>query len=240
MKRLVLTFALPLLTLPVSGAAALERAAVPLDGRSMSEDWAVGATCSVSYYNTCTGWVWAWYDWLPGDRAGIVFEPCCDGEAAVTLASTNLWVWDARPAWGYSGIATIHTTDEDGCPDELVATQFLTPVEGDNVLLWGVPVSGPVVFQFELRGLYSNLFGLISEYPSATPADPPACGSCYPVDRQVHSFLYQAATAPPCPGSPLIRGEDACAAEWVHWAAAFQCPVHVEPSTWGSIKALYR
>ena len=226
--------------LAAPAASALERAAVRLDGRSMSEDWAVGATCSVSYYNACTGWVWTWSDWQPGDRVGMVFDPCCDGDAAVTLAATNFWVWQAIPGWGYSGIATIHTADEQGCPDQLLASQPVAPRGEDNVLLWGIPVSGPVVLQFEFTFMHEPWFRLASDHPAAGPTGPPACGLCFPPDREVHSFLYLTDSAPPCPGSPLLRGEDACAAEWVRWAAAFQCPVHIEPSTWGSIKALYR
>jgi len=56
---------------------ALEKTAARLTDRG---EWSAASTGTVvpcvalSYFNTCTGWVWVWGGWNPGDRMGVVFE----------------------------------------------------------------------------------------------------------------------------------------------------------------------
>jgi len=53
--------------------SALEKTSARLDG-SDRDIWRAGTvTCSIVYYNTCTGWIWVWSGWSPTDRFGVHF-----------------------------------------------------------------------------------------------------------------------------------------------------------------------
>src|SRR5687768_7163441 len=55
---------------------ALEKKSVRL--QDDGSEWRGGPTsCSIRYYNICTGWVWVWSGWAPQDRVGVHFETCC-------------------------------------------------------------------------------------------------------------------------------------------------------------------
>jgi hypothetical protein len=205
-------------------------------------DWAAGTTCSVSYYNTCTGWIWVWGGWEPLTRLGMVVEPCCGSSEVSTLVATNLYAWNgnAPPGRGYTGIVEVSTADPNGCPGTPLASHALLPDSGDNVLLWGIPVSGPLVVQFESQsGLFPSPVEWATDHPAAGPTGPAACGLCYPSTRTIHSFHYGNATTVLCPGSPLNDG--VCDAEWLLWAASFTCAsVSTEATSWSAIKDMYR
>lgn len=227
-----------------AGAAlALEKAAAALQGREPQDDWAAGASCTISYYNVCNGWVWAWSGWSDGDIVGFALDPCCDENGSQLLLSTNqnLW-WGAfcGPGHGYTGILSIREVDDNGCPGTVLASQPFCPRSGDNVVMWNLPVSGPVMLTAEVYSAYSDGLSLhwATDRPAAGPTGPQACGVCYPIDRVTHSFYFGRADTPLCPGSPFYDG--VCNAELYRWSAAFACPTEVRPSTWASIKVLYR
>ena len=65
-----------------------------------------------------------------------------------------------------------------------------------------------------------------------------SCGrSSPPSTRTIHSFYYGVPTSILCPGSTLNDG--VCDSEFL-WDATFCATTAVQPTSWGSVKALYR
>ena len=56
---------------------ALEKTVARMPHDTRPDNWSVGTTCSVRYYNFCTGWVWVWSGWGEGDVFGVCFDNCC-------------------------------------------------------------------------------------------------------------------------------------------------------------------
>ncbi len=235
----VLTSALTLI-LVVSGptAEALEKTAVPLDAGRDASNWAAGtSTCSVTYANTCTGWLWLWSGWSATDTVGEVFEPCC---SKAILIATNLYVWTGSPSgYGFTGTVSVSDADVNGCAAGLLGSAVLLPISGSNVNVWDVSAAKSVVLTYRLGDSgVPDPFTIPTDHPAAGPTGPQSCGFCYPLDRTIHSFYYGNATTALCPGSTL--NDDICDAEWLRWAAAFECPDAVVPESWSAVKSLYR
>ena len=90
---------------------ALEKTAARMSDDTRAGDWNAGTTCSVAYYNTCTGWVWVWSGYSPNDVVGVCFDNCClPNHGFVT--SNWAFVWTAAPA-GYGFTGTIAVSDAD-------------------------------------------------------------------------------------------------------------------------------
>ncbi len=219
---------------------ALEKTAAVAPVDLADRDWAAGTTCSISYYNICTGWIWLWSGWSAGDVVGMVLEPCCPPDNDTFLVGTDMYAWSSTPS-GYGFTGTVGIWDAPGgCPTALLAAQPLLPVSGLNTLFWGVPVTGTHVLAYE-HGIsaFPDPTIWVSDHPAAGPTGPAACGFCYPTTRVAHSFYFGTVASPLCPGSTLNDG--VCDSEWYGWFAAYACePVSVDPSSWGSIKNLYR
>ncbi len=220
-------------------AASLERAAVPIHQRGDTPDqtWAAGATCTISYYNFCTGWVWVWRSWDPGDKVGFVIEACCSGPT--TLTATHLYAWSGAPvAWGYTGVLSLHADDGNGCPGTTLASIPFRPARGSSEILWDIPASSDLVLMYTNADTPWSPHAWVSDHPSAGPTGPAACGVCYPATRRTHSFYYGNFVTSLCPGSPVA--DEVCESEWMFWDAAFACPASVEEMSWGKIRSLYR
>jgi hypothetical protein len=241
MRRSLFVLSALLLLLVAAPVFALERTHAALGDRALADDWAAGTTCSVSYYNTCTGWIWIWSGWSATDVVGQVFEPCCKG--GTMLAATTVYAWTGAPAgtvYGFTGTITVSAADGSGCPNGVLAQQVFLPSSGANNQLWNLPVAGSVVLTIDHPS--PNGFPIptawVSDHPAAGPTGPAACGFCFPSTRPIHSYYYGNATTALCPGSSLDDG--VCNAEWALWAASFLCTVNVEPETWAGVKNLYR
>ncbi len=231
--------------LAASPSAALESAVV--DDRE-ADLWSAGATCSVTYWNACTGWLWLWNSWADeqnlwrhGARLGLLVEPCCD---ETVLTSTQVYCWDGVPVgYGFTGSVFVASADANGCPTTPLASQVYLPLSGAVQHLWDVPVTGPVVLTVELAAINNcwpdrNYTVWPTDQPSAGPTGPQALGLCYPETRVPHSFYYGTATSPLCPGEPPFDGVGT--AEWLRWGAQFTCAVGLDHQSWSSVKALYR
>ncbi len=232
-----------LLLLIPPDAVGLERTTARLADRPGSETWAAGSSCSLSYFNACTGWIWIWDDWDFTDVIGMVIDPECGDGSYQTLVSTTLYAWTGAPSYGYGDTGTIFLAhvDDDGCPIDILAAQPFLPASGPNVTLWNLPLTGPTAVLFEnpaAPGSGSGVSTWGTDRPAAGPTGPQACGYCYPSDRTTHSFYYGPASSPLCPPQPLNDG--VCDAEWLLWSAQLSSPVSVAASSWGAVKALYR
>src|SRR6185503_2640518 len=129
-----------------SPAFALEKRSVPFND-NRADAWSAGATCRVSYYNICTGWVWCWGGFDNWDRFGVVADRCCEGNAVAYLLQSSLFLCTASPVYyGFTGTIAVHSVDANDCPTSPpIAVQPYLPwyVESSSfsVITWGsVPV----------------------------------------------------------------------------------------------------
>jgi hypothetical protein len=230
----------------VGPAAGLERAIAPAPPERADEWERSGCTSSVAYYNICTGWVFIWSDWSPGDRVAVTYDVrpptgwVCD--VPYWHFRQVLYFWTGSPpGYGFTGTLELHETDASGCVTvPPLASHSLLPTTGWNYVVTGdfIPPGFAV----------SYVFGPGPGNPAAVITDAPeidgACGSCFPETRTTRSFTLGSGDPPPCPGEPFQDGS-VCTAELV-WAAvgtflpAEDDPVSVESSSWGGLKSLYR
>lgn len=212
---------------------------IPAWGAELDEAaaWRSFATQTVRYYNTCTGWYWLWTHWQPEDRIAVVFDRTGGYLDVVSVAAAR-----ALPqGYGYTGTIAIHDVDAGGCPvDPPLASQPFIPITGTafTPFYWGLPSPGGpwgAVVTFSTRP--NNPIAFYSDHPAPGATGPIACGTCFPRDRTSHSFYLGPAEAPLCPGATFFDGF--CDAELL-WTAEIGYATDVEPTSWGSIKALYK
>jgi hypothetical protein len=221
-------------------ARALERTSARAD-LLPQEPWSTGQSCTVRYYNICTGWVWVWAEWDHGEQVGTAFTGCC---RSATLELTSHLTFSGLPAgWGYTGTIEVYEADAEDCPTgpALARQAWQPPVStGWQTLSWHVPVPEAfvVLVTWGAGGApWTNSTGLASEHPAAGPTGPQACGTCFPSSRQVRSYGYGLQGSPLCPGVPFR--DAVCEVEFL-CDASLACPVHVTEGSWGKIKSLYR
>jgi hypothetical protein len=230
-------------TLLSAEAGALEKHAKQvLD--SPIENWNAGATCRISYYNICTGWIWCWGGYGGSFRLGMVVDSCCGPGATASLLQSTFFICESSAPcyYGFWGTVGIHSVDGNDCPvGPPVAIQPYCPNYAEvpfSVLSWGgiaVPSRFAIIVTFE--GNFWNPLEFATDHPAAGATGPQACGVCYPENRMVHSYLYGTPASPICPGSTFNDG--VCDAE-LFWDVDLACAVSVEETSWGKIKGLYR
>jgi hypothetical protein len=244
-KFFVTTFVLAAMLCLATSGMALEKRATSFDGDG-SDEWNAGATCRVSYYNICTGWVWCWSGFGDGGRLGLVVDSCCGaGEQSALLQSVHFVCTPAPSGYGFTGTIAVHNVDANDCPvGAPIASQPFLPAIGPgfNTVAWpAVPVPNQFVLVVTMRdgvGGVINPAGMGTDHPAAGPTGPAACGTCYPSTRPNHSFAYGTAATPACPGSTFNDG--ICNAQ-LFWDVDLTCgPVSVFESRGGSFTGLYR
>jgi len=243
-KFFVTTFVLAAMLCIATSSMALEKRASSFSG-DRSDDWNAGATCRVSYYNICTGWVWCWSGFGEGGRLGLVVDCCCGpGEQSALLQSTHFLCSPAPSGYGFTGTIAVHNVDANDCPvGAAISSQpFLPSVAPFQTVAWGT-VSVPCQFAIVVtmndgEGGVANPALIGTDHPAAGPTGPVACGTCYLPTRPNHSFAYGTVATPACPGSSFNDG--ICDAQ-LFWDIDLVCGgVSVDESSWGSIKGLYR
>ena len=238
MRKYFLTaFVLAASLMVATSGLALEKSAVRMNDTTRPGDWNAGTTCTVAYYNTCTGWLWTWSGWSPNDCLGVCFDNCCAPNGG-TLVASDVYVWTAAPSgYGFTGTISVSDADADCCPTNTLASEVFFPISGWNTYNWNTNVGASYVVKFALGPGSGSPFVFPTDHPAAGPTGPQACGTCYPSDRALHTFYYGSALSPLCPGTSLNDG--VCAAElWMN--SYLSCLVSVEEASWGSIKNLYR
>jgi hypothetical protein len=243
MRKFFLTAFVLAATLCLAGSSfALEKTSVTLSDDSRPDGWSAGSSCYIIYYNFCTGWVWVWSGWTPGDILGVCVNSCCPAGTASSLDVSWHFIRTGSPAgYGFTGQAQVSAANASCCPTGApIASQTFLPVAGWNGYLWGasVPSTFVVTVSTGPGAVPANPMALDTEHAAAGPTGPAACGFCWPVGRVNHSFYYGTATAPLCPGSPFNDG--VCDNE-LRWEFGLTCStISVEESSWGTIKNLYR
>ena len=228
-------------TLLVSPSVALEKVSRRLSDTDRADVWRGSSSCSLVYYNTCTGWVWGWSGFAPNARFGVAFTSCCPIGYTTGVGQAFVYFPTGAPA-GYSFTGTIDLFDADGnaCPTGApVAQQTFLPSSGWNGADFGGLAVPDRTFAITVTfgSGVSNPAALFTDHPAAVGSDPQACGTCYPLSRANHSFDYGTTSAPLCPGSTFNDG--ICDAQ-IMLDVAVSCTVAVESTTWGQVKSLYR
>jgi hypothetical protein len=234
--------AMSLLTVAVP-CGALEKTSVRLTDGDRDTGWARCTSVAVTYYNTCTDWLWVWSGWSAGDIIGTCYEFSCYHQFTMLDASAMYFAHVMPSGYGFTGTIAVHAADANGCPAGALASAPLLPVYGWNLKIWNLVVPARFVVTYEF-GPASDPDSILihvspaSDHPAPGPTGPQACGFCYPWDRLGRSFYYGSAESPLCPGSTLFDG--VCDANWLA-EAYVRCPkLSVDKSSWGSIKSLYR
>ena len=76
-------------------------------------------SCSIIYYNFCSGWIWIWSGFVAGDEVGVNFDLPADcnklaGEECCNTA--NWWYWRyTSPTYGFTVTYNLYNTDASGC-----------------------------------------------------------------------------------------------------------------------------
>lgn len=227
---------------------ALEKTARPIaDTLDGPTGWNAAATCAIIYYNRCTLWSYGWTGFGFGDRLGVCADACCPNG---TVAQTVFRVFTGAPAgYGFTGTASITNVDSHCCPTNTLASQPWLPTGPFDTHNWNVPVGGQfaVVYAFGCVSGAGSPIAIGTDHPSAGPTGPQACGFCYPLNRPNHSYYWGSdgscagGTPAICPGLTFLdlTPSEPCAPQ-LRIDIFMNCPVSVEPKTWGSVKDLYR
>lgn len=221
---------------------ALEKATARVTDVELDDVWRGTSTCELLYYNTCTGWVWTWSGWSAGDQVGQAFTSCCPAQSSTAVDWLHMYVWTGSPSgYGFTGMVQVFDADANMCPTgAALASQAWLPVSGWNdVSLGGVTVpNSTFTIMYELsNSSVPDPIVFPTDHPDAVPPEAAACGMCYPSSRVSRSFYWGSAATAICPGSALYDG--ICNAELL-WSADVSCTTPIHPTTWGTIKNLYR
>jgi hypothetical protein len=242
-KCFVTAFVLVLLV--ATTGLALEKTAMRATDLEQPNQWNAQTTCTVRYYNTCTGWVWIFTGWSPNDVVGTCYNTCCQPGQSTVLQSTTVYQHEAYQApagYNFTGVIEVRP----GC-DFCVPALASLPLDWQplgtggwmtKVFDWNIPVPDQFLVTMQVGPGPGNPAGIVTDHPAAGPTGPQACGYCYPNPRTCTSFYFGPSTSPLCPGTSLTDG--ICCVEW-YWYSTLLCEgVAVESDSWTNIKALYK
>jgi hypothetical protein len=236
MRKFFLTaFTLAAVVVLATSAFALEKTSKPLGDVDRGDDWGAQNTVTVRYYNNCTGWVWVWSGWNPGEAMGVCVDNCPHG--AVLAATATLTFSPIPSGYGYTG--TISIQDKCDCTGNVLQAQPWLPVSGFTIHVWNQNVNTSSFLVNIAWGAptgLTNSSAIATDHPAAGPTGVQACGACYPLNRAVHSKYFGVGGAY-CPGTSLNDG--ICDVEF-NMDIALKCVVSVEDASWGQIKNLYQ
>jgi hypothetical protein len=215
---------------------ALERRPGIMEGET-GDEWNVGTTCTVQYFNICTGWIWCWES-SNGERVGTVFEGCDATRETNHLVSTSSYFCSAIPCGrGFTGSIAVYAADANDCPSgPPISKRPFCFSGGWHTTTWNLDVPFKFLVIHEADPLIT-VDAPATDRPTAGPTGPAACGTCFPSDRTTRSFQFGTAASPLCPGEPFDDG--ICSAELLIMAA-FTSTVHADDSSWGKIKTLFK
>jgi hypothetical protein len=242
--RVILATALIAVFAFAAPGVALEKSASRITDLEHDTAWRGSSSCTIIYYNTCTGWIWSWSGWSPNDVFGVALETCCLPGNSSALQEAYIYFTVAAPPAGYGFTGSIDVQDANNttlCPEGAVlATQPFLPATGFNTVIFTGGLSIPdasFAMSITAGATDGNTMAISTDHPAAGPTGPVACGTCYPTTRVNRSFYWGTTASPFCPGSALNDG--ICDAQFV-WDVVTTCTTAVEQSSWGEIKALYR
>ena len=203
-----------------------------------NDQWSASTTGTIRYYNNCTGWVWVWSGWSPGETMGVRVD------AVVSYCFLNLsWAltFSGVPA-GYGFTGTIAVRDGTTCAAPVLVSQpYLPPVtSGWNATRWGgvpVPADFLVDITWGAAPGFTNGTGLASDHPFAGPTGPTACGLCFPSTR-VSQSRYFGVGGTYCPSGTTLS-DGLCDIEFMMDINP-KCTDVVVDESWARVKSLFR
>ncbi|MGQ0720611.1 MAG: hypothetical protein ACT4PE_03430 [Candidatus Eiseniibacteriota bacterium] len=215
-----------------SPALALEKHSRAMDDTRESE-WATSCSVTIRYYNNCTGWLWVWNQWQPGEEIGVCGKAPFQWSG---LAATWTLTFTPQPS-GYGFTGTI-SVESGCCSGPTLASQPWLPISGFTPHAWNanVPQNFLVRITWAAPPGYTNGSAIATDHPTAGPTGPQACGTCYPANRIVRSRLFGVGGVY-CPGTML--NDYVCDVEFVMDFGMKLC-VGTDPVSWGEVKNLYR
>ncbi|MFH1679165.1 MAG: hypothetical protein ABIH26_00820 [Candidatus Eisenbacteria bacterium] len=220
-----------------------EREAIVPHGRV---DGATG-TCSIVYYNICSGWYWRYSPFrgderIAGDHAGVVFDlpnDCAKEPGAECVHLGFWWYWRyTTPGWGYTLSYYLWPVDEDFC---MVGEPIGSLLCQDPTERWNhYPGLGTtnadmvaVISVFDKGGLPH--WCLDNNYRNSQA--PIACDG-WPGPLGVHSVYWGNYDTMYCP--PYFFADPVGPIQFI-MDATFSCEgTPIEPASWGTIKSLFR
>ncbi len=240
MRKFFMTaFALSAMLVLASSSFALEKRAARMTDESRADAWNAGTTCTLQYYNICTGWIWILSGFAASDQFGVCYQSCCGADEQTGVVASWHYVYSGTPTgYGFTGTMAVSATNAECCPTGApIESQVFLPVTGWNIFAWTAVVPSNFVMHATLGAGSGSPLALATDHPGAGPTGPAACGTCYPVTRVNRSFYYGPGGA--CPGSAFFN-DGTCDAQLL-WDVDLVCePLAVEAESWGNIKNLYR
>ena len=213
---------------------AMQEAVVP-----HSDGGATGA-CSIIYYNLCSGWLWLFSGFVPGDMAGVVFDlpTDCNKVVGEDCANTGFW-WYWRytlPDYGYSLSYDLYEVDANMC----LTTSVGSLAAQDPVERWNYYAGlGSTIGDF--AAIVATWDGgtlpyLGTEHNTNNAGSPVACPGF--VLTVGHGYIWGNVGSVYCP--PYHIAHDGYVD--VLMDAGFECPTpsSTEDASWGGIKNLFR
>jgi len=202
-----------------------------------------GATgfCSIVYYNLCSGWLWVWSGWAPGDEAGVCFDlpTDCGKLPGETCANTGFWWYWRYTAPGYGFTVSYDLYDLDASCCKVANVGGLA--NQDPVERWN--------YYAGLGTVTTDNAGLVATFDVGTlpylgtdnnPKNfgaPVACPGYAP--DGMHSFYFGGPATQYCP--PLYLA-DGLGNVQILMDAGFDCQggTATEDASWSGVKSLFR
>jgi len=205
-------------------------------------------TCSVVYYNICSGWFWLWSPftdrdgrWM--DQIGVVFDLPEDCGKAPGSECTHLgfwWYWRyTRPGYGYTLSYHLWNADDGNCKvgPAIGALYRQDPVERWNYY----PGLGSTTSDYVTITATMDKGALpywVTDNNHKNAAAPIRCAG-WPGPIEKHSFIFgEGYQGTICP--TYYVGDQLGPVQFL-MRASFSCPeTSIEPASWGTIKSLFR
>ncbi len=238
--RVVLLAVLAALLLSIPASALEKTRARVIEDRDHPDTWSATTTCTLVYYNYCTGWIWCWGGWDDHERFGVCFE--CPGggtEGSFNLNTVGMYNCQGTiPGYGYTATVDVWAANDYECPSgPSLASQPLAIYGGWLETTFDIQVPSRFVVTLTTGTNLAGLQSYATDHPAAGPTGPPACGTCYPSSRVTHSYYYGTTTSPLCPGFRFNDG--VCYAELI-WDIGLSLTGESEGASWRQVETLYR
>jgi hypothetical protein len=215
-----------------SPAHALEKRSRAMD-HDRNEVWSATTTVTIRYYNLCTGWIWVWSGWAPGEETGV----CLNFPFNSGLGATWALAFTPQPS-GYGFTGTISVRDRCDCTGNVLASQPWLPISGWTAHAWNIGVSRSFLIDivWAAPAGFTNGSAIASDHPATGPTGPQSCGICFPSTRVVRSKYFGVGGAN-CTGVPL--NDYVCDVEFLV-DFGLKGVVRADEISWGQVKNLYR
>ncbi len=249
MPKFIIAFALVLVSLAAVSADVSQK--TPIAERAGSHDVAptqqgLNPTCTIVYYNFCSGWIWLWSDWNAGDQVGVTFDlptDCSWGNNIYYFCNIgSFWYWRyTAPGYGFTITYDLYETDASGClSGSSHGSSTMDPVERWN-FTGGLGCAYDVVPAVTATWDQGTLPYAATDNNASNLNAGPACISDPGTPGTGTSLQYAAAGSTVyCP--PIAFADGVGYVDLI-MASFFSCacyPDATKDASWGEIKSLFQ